>query len=237
MRPWPDLAFAALLYASCAALVLGAAWRLARWLRTPQPRRVPVTPAPRTVAGVCARMVHETLFFTTLWRASPWTWLLGWTFHVGLALVLLQHLRYVTAHWWGWVSWLSAYGHLASALLLAGLAGLWARRLLVDRIRWITRPSDHAVLALIAGVALTGVIMKYVAPADVVAVKAFVRGLVTARPEPLPGDAILLAHVLLAAALIAVFPFGKLMHGPGLWVNPTRAQADDARERARPRHG
>jgi hypothetical protein len=29
--------------------------------------------------------------------------------------------------------------------------------------------------------------------------------------------------------LLVIFPFGKLMHGPGLWLNPTRAQVDKPR--------
>ncbi len=235
--PLRQLLVTVALTGAAALLLAGIAWRMSRWLRTPSPRRVALTPAPRTLAGVVVRMLRETLAFETLLRASPWTWLFGWTFHLGLALVLLQHLRYLSEQWWGWVEWLAAYGHLASALLLAGLAGLWARRLLVDRIRWITRPADHAALALIAGVAVTGVIVKYAAPVNVLAVKQFVRGVLTLSPAPLPEGDIALAHMLLAAALLALFPFGKLMHGPGLWVNPTRTQVDDPRARGGRRDG
>ena len=32
-------------------------------------------------------------------------------------------------------------------------------------------------------------------------------------------------------ALMAVFPFSKLLHAPGLFFSPTRNQADDSRER------
>ena len=103
----------------------------------------------------------------------------------------------------------------------------------MDRVRWVSRPSDHALLALIAALGVSGVWMKYADPASVVAVKAFVRGIVFLDPLPLPHHAVLVVHVLLAGVLMAVFPFGKLMHGPGLWLNPVRAQRDDARERRR----
>jgi len=234
LSPWPDLVFAAAAYAALALLAGGIAWRISAWLRTPSRRRVPVTPAPRSRAGVVWRMVHETLLFTTLLRASPWTWLFGWCFHLGLALVLLQHLRYVTEGWWGWVGWLAAHGHVASALLVFGLAGLWLRRLLVDRVRFVTRPSDHAVLALLAAIAASGIALKYLAPVNVLAVKGFARGVLGLAPQPLPEHGLLLVHVALALVLIALFPYGKLMHGPGLWLNPTRARPDDAR---RPRAG
>ena len=231
MSAWPDAVAVVALYGAVAAFVLGLGWRCVLWLRTPSRRRIALTPAPRGAAGVLGSLLLETLLFPTLWRASPWTWLFGWLFHVGLLLVLLQHLRYVSVDWWTWVAWLAAYGHLASAALLIGLAGLWARRVLIARMRWITRPADHAMLALIAAIALSGVAMKYALPVDVVAVKSFVRGVLTLQPQPMPRHGVLLAHLALGTALIALFPFGKLVHGAGLWLNPTRAQADDARER------
>lgn len=232
MSAWPDLAFAAAGYLALGVLAGGVAWRFVHWLRVPAPRRIPVTPAPLTWPGVVWRMVVETVLFATLWRASRWTWLCGWCFHVGLLLVLLQHLRYVTADWWPWVTWLSARGHLASGLMLAGLAGLWARRVGVDRVRWVTRPADHAALALLAALAGSGVLLKYVWPVNVLAVKAWARGLLDLAPAPIPEHGALLLHVALAIVLALVFPFGKLMHGPGLWVNPTRARPDDARRTA-----
>jgi nitrate reductase gamma subunit len=237
MNAWPDGVATVLLLGAVAACVLGLAWRLALWLRTPARRRIALTPAPRTGPGVLCSLIGESVLFPTLWRANRWTWLFGWLFHLGLLLVLLQHLRYVTAGWWTWVGWLAAYGHLASAALLIGLAGLWARRVVVERIRWITRPADHAMLALIGAIALSGVAMKYALPVDVVAVKGFVRGALTLDPQPLPRHRVFALHLGLGAALIALFPFGKLVHGPGLWLNPTRAQPDDARERGARRGG
>lgn len=237
MKVWPDGVAVAILLGAIACFVLGLGWRLTLWLRTPSRRRIALTPAPRRAAGVLWSLARESVLFPTLWRASPWTWLFGWLFHLGLLLVLLQHLRYVTSGWWTWVAWLAAYGHLASAALLIGVAGLWARRVFVERIRWITRPADHAMLALIAAIALSGVAMKYALPVDVVAVKSFVRGALSFDPAPLPRHGVLALHLVLAAALIALFPFGKLLHGPGLWLNPTRAQPDNARERAKCRDG
>jgi nitrate reductase gamma subunit len=49
--------------------------------------------------------------------------------------------------------------------------------------------------------------------------------------QPLPADPVLLVHLGLVAALMAVFPFSKLLHAPGIFFSPTRNQADDAREK------
>jgi len=39
--------------------------------------------------------------------------------------------------------------------MVAGLGGLWARRFLVDRVRYISTPSDHLMLLLLIGIGLT----------------------------------------------------------------------------------
>jgi len=221
--------YTVVLYAAFALFAGGLAWRLWQYLRTPAPLKIPTTPAPVTRGGVALRLLREAILFESLFRASRWTWLLGWIFHAALVLVLLQHLRYLTAGWWGWVAWLHAHGLWASGAMLAGLAGLWARRVLVDRVRYVSSPSDHLMLALLVALAASGMWMKYHAPADVVAVKDFVRGLVLLDWRALPAHGPLLLHLGLFAVLLAVFPFSKLLHAPGLFLAPTRYQVDDAR--------
>ena len=115
--------------------------------------------------------------------------------------------------------------------MLAGLAGLWARRLLVDRVRYISAPSDHLMLGLLILIGLSGVMMTFVTHTDIVAVKAFFLGLMRFSFQPLPADPILLIHITLVAALMIVFPFSKLLHAPGVFFSPTRNQVDNPRER------
>ena len=114
--------------------------------------------------------------------------------------------------------------------MIAGLAGLWARRWLVDRVRWISTPSDHLHLALLLAIACSGAALRFVSHTDIVAVKAFMLGLTRLHIQPLPADPLLLAHLTLVALLMIVFPASKLMHAPGLFFSPTRNQADDPRE-------
>ena len=114
--------------------------------------------------------------------------------------------------------------------MLAGLGGLWARRLLVPRIRYISAPSDHLMLALLVAIGASGLIMKYAIRTDIVAVKAFFLGLVRFELSPLPTDPVLLIHLGLVALLMMIFPFSKLMHGPALLFSPTRNQVDNPRE-------
>ncbi len=144
--------------------------------------------------------------------------------------MLLRHLRYFTEPVWGWVAFVQPFGIYAGFAMVAGLAGLWARRFFVDRVRYISTPSDHLMLALLLAIAGTGLAMKYVAHTDIVGVKAFFLGLMGFDWQPLPADLLLYVHLALVAALMLVFPFSKLLHAPGLFFSPSRNQVDDPRE-------
>lgn len=226
----PTIVFALLFYAATAVLVLGVATKLRSYLATPAPLKIPTTPAPTTTSGVALRLAREVVLFESLFKSSKWTWLFGWIFHAALLLVLLRHLRYFQQPVWTPVVWVQAFGIYAGFAMVAGLAGLWARRFLVDRVRYISTPSDHLHLALLLTIALSGLGMRFVAHTDIVALKAFMLGLMRFDWQPLPSDPLLLVHLSLVALLMLVFPISKLLHAPGLFFSPTRNQADNPRE-------
>ena len=222
--------YAALFYAATAMLVVGVALKIRSYARTPAPLLIPTTPAPTTRGGVALRMTREVVFFESLFKANKWTWLFGWLFHASLLLVLLRHVRYFQEPVWAPIVWVQFVGTYAGPTLAVGLAGLWARRFLVDRVRYISTPSDHLHLALLLAIALSGLAMRFVARTDIVAVKAFMLGLLRLDIQPLPTDPLLLTHLTLVALLMIVFPISKLMHAPGLFFSPTRYQVDNPRE-------
>ena len=222
---------AVVFYAAAAVLVAGLVRKIVQYARTPAPLKIPTTPAPITRTGVAGRLVREVVLFESLFKASKWTWLFGWVFHAALLVVLVGHLRYFTEPVWTPVALVQGIAPYAGLAMVAGLAGLWARRLLVDRVRYISAPSDHLMLALLVAIGGSGVAMRFYVHTDIVAVKAFALGLVRFDWQPLPSDAVLLLHLALVAVLMAVFPFSKLLHAPGLFFSPTRNQADDPRER------
>jgi nitrate reductase gamma subunit len=224
------IVYAALFYLATAVLVVGLALKIRGYARTPAPLKIPTTPAPVTGAGVALRLTREVVFFESLFKSSKWTWLFGWLFHAALLLVLLRHLRYFQQPVWTPVAWVQAFGTYAGFAMIAGLGGLWARRFLVDRVRYISTPSDHLHLALLLAIGLSGLGMRFVAHTDIVALKAFMLGLMRFDLQPLPSDPLLLAHLTLVAALMIVFPISKLLHAPGLFFSPTRNQADTPRE-------
>ena len=223
--------YAVLAYFATAVLVVGLLYRIWLYARTPAPLKIPTTPAPVTRSGVVMRMAKEVVLFESLFKANKWTWLFGWVFHAALLLVVFRHLRFFTEPVWIWVTWVQPYGLYAGFAMLAGLAALWVRRFGVERIRYISGPSDHLMLLLLIGIAATGVMMKYVSRTDIVSVKAFVLGLIYFDWQPIPADAVLLIHLGLVLALIIVFPFSKLLHAPGVFFSPGRNQVDNPREK------
>ena len=223
--------YALLFYVAAATLVGGVARKCWVYARTPQPLKIPVPPAPTTRRGVALRMLIEITLFRALFRSNKWIWLFGWIFHVALLVVLLRHLRYFTEPVWAWVALVQPFGLYAGFAMLAGLASLWARRFLVDRVRYISSLSDHLMLALLVAIAASGLAMKYFAHTDIVALKAFFLGLMVFDWHELPTDPVLLLHLTLVAMLMIVFPLSKLLHAPGVFFSPSLNQVDDARER------
>ena len=223
--------FAILLYGAVAVLMIGLALKIRRYATVPAPLKIPTTPAPTTTWGVVLRMAREVVLFESLFRSNKWIWLFGWMFHAALLVALLGHLRYFTQPVWFWVVMLQPFAKYAAFALIAGLSGLWLRRLVVERVRYITSSSDHLMLALLVGIAASGMLMRFVVHTDIVALKSFVLGLLRFDWQPLPSDPILLVHLGLVAALMIVFPFSKLLHAPGVFFSPTRNQADNPREK------
>ena len=225
-----NLVFALLFYAATVILVGGLAYRIYEYVRVPAPLKIPPTPAPTTGGGVAFRLFREVVFFESLFKSNLWIWALGWLLHVGLALVLLRHLRYFTEPVKFIIAFIQPFGMYAGFAMAAGLAGLWARRFLVERIRYISTPSDHLMLALLLGIAVTGLAMKFLMHTDVVAVKTFVLGLMVFEIHPLPAHPGLYLHLGMVALLMIIFPLSKLLHAPGVFFSPTRNQVDNPRE-------
>ena len=225
-----SLAYAALFYAATAIFVIGVGLKIRSYASTPAPLLIPTTPAPTTTSGVALRMAREVVFFESLFKSSKWTWIFGWMFHAALLLVLLRHLRYFQEPVWTPVLWVQFFGTYAGFAMVAGLAGLWARRFLVDRVRYISTPSDHLHLALLLAIGASGLTMRFVAHTDIVALKAFMLGLMRFDWQPLPGGPRLLLRLTRVALLMFVFPISKLLHAPGLFFSPTRYQVDNPRE-------
>ena len=222
--------YALLFIVATLVLVIGLARKIAQYAKTPAPLKIPTTPAPVTQTGVVLRMFREVVFFESLFKSTKWTWIFSWMFHMGLFLVLLRHVRYFIDPVWLPIELIQPFGKYAAFAMVVGLLGLLARRVLVDRVRYISAPSDYLWLILLIVIGMSGAMMTFVVHTDVVKVKNFFTGIWTFSGGELPMDPILLLHLGMVAVLMLLLPFSKLLHIPGIFFSPSRNQVDNPRE-------
>lgn len=209
--------------------------RIIAYARSPAPLKIPTTPAPTTRLGVVWRLFTEVVFFNSLFKGDKLAWAGGIAFHGAMAVVLIRHIRYFVDPVPAFFGPLQIIGIVAGIAMAAALAFLLLRRLVFERVRYISSRADYLILALLLGIALTGLLMDFVLRPNIVAIKSHLMamwGSVTGLP-PLgsAGDVMFLLHLLLVGVLLVIFPFSKLMHAGGLFFSPTRNQVDNPRER------
>ncbi|MEJ2180032.1 MAG: respiratory nitrate reductase subunit gamma [Gammaproteobacteria bacterium] len=217
--------YAILFYLAAALFTIGVARKIFIYSKTPQPLKIPTTPAPLTKTGVAWRLIKEVTVFESLFKSNKWIWIFGWMFHLGLFLVLARHLRYFIEPVPTVITLIQPFGKYAAFAMIAGLIGLWGRRFFVDRVRYISSPSDHLMLLLLIIIGISGALMTFGGEAlntDITSVKEFIMGLIFFDLQPIPNSPLLLIHFAMVAVLMIVFPISKLLHAPGVFFSPTR---------------
>ncbi len=224
--------FALLFILASIVFVVGLALKINQYAKTPAPLRIATTPAPITKTGVVMRLFREVVFFESLFKGTKWTWIFSWIFHMALLLVLVRHLRYfIEPDWvptmvWALIELVQPFGKYAGFAMVIGLVGLFFRRIFVDRVRYISAPSDYLWLLVLGFIGISGLMMSFVMHTDIVAIKEFF----TFSGGQLPVDFPLIVHLSLVALLMLLFPFSKLLHVPGVFFSPTRNMVDNPRE-------
>jgi len=209
---------------------------------------------PATGWGVLARMGLEVLAFRSLFRnnqarmdkgrlvfgENKYLWVSALAFHWALLLILLRHLRLLIEpvpafvltlqHVDGFFQITTPDLYASDVVLLAALCYLVYRRLRDPMVRFISLFTDYFALFLLLGIAVSGVLMRYVLRADITTVKQFALALAAFHPiVPAALSSVVLVHVLLVSVLAAYFPFSKLMHMGGVFLSPTRNLANNNR--------
>jgi nitrate reductase gamma subunit len=213
--------------------------------------------APNTTAEVVARMFLEVVTFRSLFRntkseiydgpqvtyeSSKWLWMFALIFHYSFLLIVIRHMRLFLDPVPAWISWLE-FGdglfqvgaptwYMTDIGLLLGCVLLFSRRLITRHVRFLSLMNDYFPLVLIFAIALTGILMRYFlrTDIDIVNIKQLAVGLVTFSPTiGAEIGAIFYIHLFLVCALLAYFPFSKLMHFAGVFMSPTRNMKNTSR--------
>ena len=213
--------------------------------------------SPHNLLGVVGRMALEVLFFRSLlrntkaevregprmvYRSEKLLWSAGLAFHWALLVVVVRHLAFFLDPVPGPVAAVGALDsffrtgtptlYMTDAVLLAAVTFLFLRRILDSQLRYFSLPADYFPLFLILGIAASGVLMRCFVRVDLEKVKELALGLATFRPI-LPAEigVLFYVHLFLVSFLLAYFPFSKLTHLGGVFLNPTRNLANDSRAR------
>jgi nitrate reductase gamma subunit len=211
--------------------------------------------SPWTTPGVIARMSLEILLFRSLFRntkaelrqgprlvygESKFLWLGALAFHWSFLVIFLRHLRFFLEPVPGFVNVLQNLDgffqvgapvvYITDVVILAALAYLISRRVVAPQIRYISLFSDYLALLLLFGLAASGVLMRYFVKVNILEAKQFALGLVTFSPVVPAGTGwLFFVHVFFLSALLAYFPFSKLVHMGGVFLSPTRNLANNSR--------
>jgi len=210
---------------------------------------------PSTTLGVIGRMALEILLFRSLFRntraqlrrgprllhgENKYLWLGALAFHWSFLVIFLRHLRFFMEPVPGFANALASVDgffqvgvpplYVTDLVVLAALGYLLARRLQDAQVRYFSLFTDYFALWLLIGLAGSGVLMRYFTRQDVVAIKQLAMGLVTFSPVvPASVSALFFVHLFLLSALLAYFPFSKLVHMAGVFLTPTRNLANNNR--------
>jgi nitrate reductase gamma subunit len=204
--------------------------------------------SPFTTGGVVKRLALEIILFRSLlknekveleaphrllFKTSTLLWLGAMAFHWSLLVILVRHLRFFLVPVPSAVVILQRVDsifqnllpilYISDVIILIALGYLFIRRIIYPHVRYISLPSDYFVLLMIAGIALSGVLMRLIFRVDLVQVKEWVMAMLSLRPMPPKGVNLLFyIHLFFVSLLMAYFPLSKLMHMPGIFLSPTK---------------
>jgi len=213
--------------------------------------------SPFAKKDVFYRMLLEILLFRSLFRnskmhlykdrakvayfSSKWLWLFAIAFHYSFLVVLIRHLRFFTVPVPSFIHLIEKIDsffevgmpvlYLSGLILFTSVLLLLLRRIVIDKLRYISLPADYFPLFLILIIATTGIVMRYFYRIDVVSVKEFAMSLVALHPIALkePLNAFFYIHFFSVCLLFACLPYSKMVHLIGILFSPTRNLPNNSR--------
>ena len=240
------------------------------WSKSPVPFRIPTTCGqqksldwlphsrlenPQTSLQVVGRMALEVLFFRSLlrntkaelvegrrlvYRTELTLWLGGMLMHWSFLVIIIRHLRLMTAPVPGFVTFIEKTDgfleiglpavFITTLMFLGGVSYLLFRRLTDPQVRYISLIGAYFPLFLLLGIGLSGTWMRHFGKVDIASIKELMMGLFSFHPVVPEGvGSLFYGHLFLVSVLLAYIPFSKLTHMAGVFMSPTRNMANNNR--------
>jgi nitrate reductase gamma subunit len=221
---------AVLPYTACMVFIFGIALRVVFWLKTPVPFHLTLFPAPIGAMGWIGAIFADVLLFGGLFREDKGLWLRVWLFHFSFALIIAGHiagiyylrdqfvlidLPHEASHTLSRLS-----GTVAGAIITISLLSLLWGRLANPIVRKLSVPEDFFTLLLLISITVTGILMHLPGfRVDISEVRSFMGRLIFFKPSALPRSPMFITHFILVNLLLIYFPFSRLIHSVGYFVN------------------
>lgn len=220
----------ALPYVAFTVCVAGTLLRIAGWMKIPVPFPLTLFPAPESRSDRIRQLLRKFVPGRSIYREDRLLWFLVWLFHTSLFLVVCGHILgiYFLRQQFALVGLgpgasqtLSLLlGAASGAIMTLSLGALLCRRFLRREVLRLSGLDNFFELMLLLALAITGLAMYFRGlHARLPEVRAYVAGLVLLNPVPLPHGSPFFVHFLLANLLMLYFPFSRLLHSAGFFVN------------------
>jgi nitrate reductase gamma subunit len=220
----------ALPYVAFGVFVVGTLLRIVGWMRIPVPFHLTLFPVPEDKAGSVRELVLEFVLCRSIYREDRLLWLWVWLFHVSLLMIVCGHVLgiYFLRQQFTLVGLSSEtsqtlsvlLGGVAGAMMTLSLGALLCRRLFRREVRGLSEPDHYFELILLLAISVTGIAMYLPGlHAELPEVRAYMAGLLLLDPVPLPRSSPFFVHFLLVNLLMLYFPFSRLLHSAGFFVN------------------
>jgi nitrate reductase gamma subunit len=217
-------------YVAFSVFLGGTLLRISGWVAIPVPFHLTLFPVAKDKAGKVWEVMAEFLLCRTLYRGDTLLWLPVCIFHYSLLMVMCGHLLGICFLRDQFVllglrpessrNLSVILGGVTGTMMALSLFALLCRRIFRIDVRRLSSPDSYVDLVLILSITLTGMLMYlpgfHVELRDV---RAYMAGLLLFDPVPLPQSPVFITHFLLVNLLMLYFPFSRMLHSAGFFVN------------------
>jgi len=172
-------------------------WKAARALRG-------YAPSLHFTPRLLMKIAGDILFLSRLLKTNDLLWIGEWLFHCTFFLVVLRHLVFFLSPVPGWIAFLQPFGIFAGYILPLSLIYILTVKL--SREKGYFPSYNFFLLILLLLLSVTGVLLRTVFKADLVAVKGFVLGILGLSPQSVPLHFLFVMHFFLVLVFILYVP-------------------------------
>ncbi|MCL4557969.1 MAG: hypothetical protein M1491_04965 [Deltaproteobacteria bacterium] len=197
---------AVLPYVAAGLFLFSIAVRIYRWATIRHPLKWSLYPIPDGRSAQLVFMLKEVLSFRAVFHNNRKLWLGSWLFHIGIALIALWFVTFVSGLHLGLA--------LRAGIALITLMPLYllSVRLINPGLRAVSSPIEYFNLLIFIAIGASGTALLTFGKPDPEAVRGYFLGLLSFHPVPLAGSGLFLCILALSEFFMIYFPNSRMLH-------------------------